>query len=378
MRIAVNTRLLLKGKLEGIGWFTYQTLERIVRSHPEHDFYFFFDRQYDPAFIFADNVTPVILHPQARHPVLFYLWFEWAVPHMLRKYKIELFLSTDSYMSLSTNVPTCLVIHDLAFEHYPEHYVTSHRLYWRYYSPRFAKKATRIATVSTFSKEDISKRYGIGPDKIDVVYNGAHDEYVPLAFTEREAIKKQYADGCEYFVFAGAIHPRKNILNLLKAFVAFKKHQQSNMKLVIVGRPAWTYDEVETMRAQMPFKDDVKWVGSMNIDQLSKVLGAAYALVYASLFEGFGIPILEAMQCDVPAIVSNTSSMPEVAGDAALLVDPSDVGDIAEKMHLMYKDEHLRARLIENGRLQLKKFNWESSAQKLWNCMMRCVDKENK
>ena len=373
MRIAVNTRLLLKGKLEGIGWFTYQTLEHIVKAHPEHEFFFFFDRPYDPQFVFAKNVTPVVVHPQARHPILFYIWFEWSIPYMLRKYKIDLFLSPDSYMSISTKVPTCLVIHDLAFEHYPEHFVIAHRLYWRHYSPLFARKAQRIATVSTFSKNDISARYGIDPAKIDVVYNGAHDEYRPLDPTTREAVKKQYADGCEYFVFAGALHPRKNIVNLLKAFVIFKKRQHTNMKLVIAGRPAWKYEEVEQMRSEMPFKDDVKWVGYMNVDELSRVIGGAYALVYASLFEGFGIPILEALQCDVPAIVSNTSSMPEVAGDAALLVDPSDANDIADKMHLLYKDEALRNKLIANARIQIKKFDWEGSASRLWESMMKCV-----
>ncbi len=374
MRIGVNTRLLLKGKLEGIGWFTYQTLERIVRDHPEHEFFFFFDRPYNPLFIFAPNVTAVVVHPQARHPILFYIWFEWSIPYMLRKYKIDLFLSPDSYMSLSTKVPTCLVIHDLAFEHYPDHFVISHRLYWRHYSPLFAKKAKRIATVSTFSKNDIIKSYGISPDKIDVVYNGAHDEYKPLDFAEREAVKKQYADGCEYFVFAGALHPRKNIVNLLKAFILFKKRQHTNMKLVIAGRPAWKYEEVEQMRAEMPFKEDVKWVGYMNVDALSKLIGGAYTLVYASLFEGFGIPILEALQCDVPAIVSDTSSMPEVAGDAALLVNPSDPEDIADKMHQIYKDEALRAKLIINARKQIKKFDWNNSAKKLWDTMMKCVE----
>ena len=162
-------------------------------------------------------------------------------------------------------------------------------------------------------------------------------------------------------------------MNLLKAFIAFKKRQPTNMKLVIAGRPAWKYEEVEQMRAEMPFKEDVKWVGYMNVDELSKVIGGAYALVYASLFEGFGIPILEALQCDVPAIVSNTSSMPEVAGDAGLLVDPTDVDDIANKMHLLYKDEALRNKLIANARLQIRKFDWGKSAVNLWDSMMKCV-----
>jgi glycosyltransferase involved in cell wall biosynthesis len=374
MRIAVNTRLLLKGKLEGIGWFTSQTVQRIVKNHPEHDFFFFFDRPYDKSFVFAPNVTPVVVHPQARHPILFYIWFEWSIPQMLRKYKIDLFLSPDGYMSLGAKVPTCLVLHDLAFEHYPEHFVPAHRMYWRHYARLFARKATRIATVSNFSRQDIVDQYGIDPAKIDVVYNGAHDEYKPLTADQREAVKQQYADGCEYFVFAGALHPRKNIVHLLKAFVKFKKRQQSNMKLVIVGRLAWKYEEVAQMRAEMPFKDEVKWVGYMNVDELSKVIGGAYALVYASLFEGFGIPILEALECDVPAIVSNTSSMPEVAGDAGLLVDPTDVDDIAAKMELIYKDELLRKKLIIAAREQAKKFDWNRSAEKLWACMMQCVN----
>jgi glycosyltransferase involved in cell wall biosynthesis len=113
----------------------------------------------------------------------------------------------------------------------------------------------------------------------------------------------------------------------------------------------------------------------MNVDELSDVIGGAYALLYASLFEGFGIPILEALQCDVPAIVSNTSSMPEVAGDAALLVDPTDPDDIATKMHTLYKDETLRKQLIANARVQIKKFSWQSSSEKLWDCMMKCVKK---
>jgi hypothetical protein len=172
------------------------------RKKASDKFYFFFDRPYDPQFVFAPNVTPVVVHPQARHPVLFYMWFEWSIPFMLRKYKIDLFLSPDGYMSLSTKVPTCLVIHDLAFEHYPEHFVLSHKLYWRHYSPLFARRAKRIATVSTFSKEDIAARYGILPQNIDVVYNGAHEEYVPLTPTKREEVKNKYAEGCEYFVFA--------------------------------------------------------------------------------------------------------------------------------------------------------------------------------
>ncbi len=373
MRIAVNTRLLLKGKLEGIGWYTNETLKRIVKAHPEHEFIFFFDRPYEPSFIFADNVTPVVFGPQARHPVLFFTWFDLRMPYMLRKHKADLFLSTDGMMSLKSSVPTCIVMHDLAFEHYPEHLITSHRYYYRRYSPLFAKQAKRIVTVSEFSRQDIAKRYRVPVDKIDVSYNGAHDEYRPLEWDEREQIKKQYADGCEYYVYAGALHPRKNIVNMLKGFVAFKKRQRSNMKFVIVGRMAWNYEEIVKMKEELPFKDDVKWVGYLDVKELAKVMGAAYALVYVSLFEGFGIPILEALQCNVPAIISETSSMPEVGGEAALQVNPNDVEDIANKMEKLYKDEVLRAKLVAAAPAQVQKFNWDKSASVLWESMMKCL-----
>lgn len=373
MKIAVNTRLLLKGKLEGIGWFTYQTLKRIVLDHPEHEFIFLFDRPYDPSFIFASNVTPVVIGPQARHAVLFYLWFDWSVPHILRKYKADVFLSPDGLSSLTTRVPTCLVIHDLAFEHYPEHMKLSHRLYLRRYSPLFAKKATRIVTVSEFSKQDIAARYDIAPDKIDVSNNAAHDAYHPLSWEEKQVIRQELTDGCEYFVFAGALHPRKNIVNLLKAFIRFKKYNRSNMKLVIVGRLAWKYEEVEEMKKDMPFKEDVVWLGYQDVDRLAQIIAGAYALAYPSLFEGFGIPIIEAYKCNVPAIVSNTSSMPEVAGGGALIADPTDYRDIADQMSKLYKDEALRYKLIEQAQLQLRKYSWDKAAAVLWESILQCA-----
>jgi glycosyltransferase involved in cell wall biosynthesis len=147
------------------------------------------------------------------------------------------------------------------------------------------------------------------------------------------------------------------------------------MKLVIVGRMAWNYKEVEEMKNEMPFKEDVVWLGYLDVNELAKVMGAAYALVYASLFEGFGIPIIESLKCNVPAIVSNTSSMPEVAGDAALLVDPNDYRDIAEKMTMLYKDEMLRKKLIAQCEQQAQKFSWEKAADVLWENIFLCSKK---
>jgi len=372
-KIAVNTRFLIKNKLEGIGLFTYESLKLITRNHPEIDFYFLFDRNFDAEFIFGENVKPVVLFPQARHPFLWYWWFEISAARWLNKNKPDLFLSTDGYGCLNTKVPQVLVIHDLSYEHYKDQMSATARRYYQYFMPRFAHKAERIATVSEFSKNDVIRQYGIAPDKIDVVYNGSKDVYRPLDEAAKTKIKNQYTGGRDYLIYVGAIHPRKNVKNLLLAFDKFKKETNSPFKLLMVGRKAWDYAEVENVHAQMQFKDDVKFVGHIPPQELAAIVASAHCMMYVSLFEGFGIPIIEAMSCDVPVITSNTTSMPEVAGDAAILVNPVSVDEISTAMKNITGDSSLRSALIEKGRQQIKKFGWGITATKLWQCCERVL-----
>ena len=178
MRIAVNTRLLLKNRLDGTGWYMYHTLKRLTLAHPEHEFYFIFDRPFGSEFLFSYNITPLFASPPARHPVLWYIWFELVLPQLFSKIKPDLFLSPDGYLSLSTKVPSIPVIHDINFHHRPQDLPFSSRIYYRSMFPRFARKATRIATVSEYSKLDISNSYQIALEKIDVTYNGSHELYL--------------------------------------------------------------------------------------------------------------------------------------------------------------------------------------------------------
>lgn len=371
MRIGVNTRLLLKNKLEGIGWYTHELLSRIVRNNPSHEFVFFFDRPYDASFVFESNVRPVILKPQARHPFLYYLWTEIAIPKALRKYKIDVYFSPDGLgLTKQCNVPCVLTIHDLAYLHYPEFMSKLDKWHYGQFYPKFASNAAKVLTVSNYTKTDIATNYQIPAEKIKVIYNGPHQQYRPLSFTAKKDIKDKYTGGCEFFLFIGALHPRKNIINLLKAFVKFKRRQNTKMKLVVVGRMAWQFKEIEEAKNFMPYKEDVIWTGYLDVQDLANVTASAYALVYPSLFEGFGIPLVEAMACNVPSITSNVSSLPEIAGDTALLCDPLNVDDIAAKMSLMYTNEILRKKLINACENQLEKFNWDMAAVQL----MQCID----
>jgi glycosyltransferase involved in cell wall biosynthesis len=373
LRIAVNTRFLLKDKLEGIGWFTYETFKRIVLAHPEHEFIFLFDRPYMKEFIFAPNVKPVALFPQARHYYLWYWWFEYSVPRILRQEGIDLFVSPDGYLSLSTKVPSTLVVHDLAFEHRPED-VTKFGLKWyKKYVPLYVEKAGRIATVSEFSKADIIERYNADASRIDVVYNGSNSIYEPVNDYWKNETRKVYTQGKDYFIFVGAIQPRKNLINLFKAFDEFKSTDQKNIKLVIVGRKAWHTNEIFGVYQNMKFKEDVIFTGRVSTMELKNLLGSALALTYVAFFEGFGIPIIEAQACGIPVITSNTSSMPEASGKAALLVDPYSHQDIANAMKKIASDGKLRNELIELGNINVKRFSWDKTADKLWQTMMNSL-----
>lgn len=372
MRIAFNTRLLLPGKMDGIGWFAYETVKRIVEAHPEHTFYLFFDRK--PEFHFGDNTVEVVLCPQARHPVLWWLFFEVAVNNALRRYKIDLFVSPDGFMPTHPATPTLTVIHDLNFEHSNDNLKRSHQWFMTHYFPRYAKNATRVATVSEYSKHDICATYGVASAMVDVVYDGAHNLYRPHNDNEKAATRKQYCGSNPYIIFISTILKRKNLANLLKAFDIVKESDNRDLKLVVVGKRVWWQDELKEAYNGMRHRDDVIMLGRVEPDGLSALLSAADAMVYPSYFEGFGIPILEAMYAETAVVTSNTTSMPEVGGDAALYANPANADEIARAI-LEACQPATREQLIEAGRIQRTKFSWERTASLLWESMMRCIEK---
>jgi glycosyltransferase involved in cell wall biosynthesis len=373
LQIVVNTRLLIPNKLDGIGWFSSQTLKRITQQHPNIHFVFLFDRDYDDQFIFSDNITPLVIGPKARHPFLYYAWFHVAVKNLLNKMKPDLFLSPDGFLSPGATCKQLPVIHDINFFHNPKDlgYLTSK--YYNHFFPQYAKIASRIATVSEYSKADIAKHYHINPHKIDVVYNGINDGFKPLDEEERQKNRALYAQGKPYFLFVGSQSPRKNLNRLIQAFDLFKQQSNSDFKLVLVGAVYNSADDVNKVIEKSNYKNDILFIGRKTQDELENIMASAFALTFVPYFEGFGIPLVEAMQCLVPIICSNTTSIPEIAGDAALIVNPFEVTDIANAMMRLVNEKELTHHLIKNGIAQKQHFSWDKSASLLMDSINKII-----
>lgn len=354
-----------------MGWFTYEIARRLVEGHPEDDFFFFFDRPPDKEFIFGSNVKPIVLFPPTRHPLLFIWWFEWSVAKALKRVQADVFLSPDNFLSLRTCVKTVLVTHDIAHIHFPEHIPFAARKYYQYFVPKFHKKADRIVTVSNFTKKEIMEQYAVPNEKIEVACNGCRPVFQPLDERKKEEVRQKYADGMPYFFYVGAVHPRKNMHRLIAAFDRFRERTDASMKLLIGGRFAWQTGEVRTAFETAKYQKDIRCLGYLTDEELPELTASAFACTYVSLLEGFGVPLLEAMNCEVPLITSNVSSMPEVAGKAGLLVDPYSVEEIAKAMQRIYENGALYEQLIALGREQRHRFSWDRAAAVVYGSLLK-------
>lgn len=375
MRIAVNTRLLISGQMEGIGHFTFESFKRMAKAHPEHEFHFLFDRPFDRAFLTEPNTIGHVVPPPARLPFLFKIWYDVMVPWVLKRIGADVFVSPDGHGSLRCPVPQLLVLHDIYFAHYPEDMIPRFRSFVLKRTPLYISAAQRIATVSQFSKNDVVSTYGCAPEKMDVVYNGAGDVFQPHTPHQALATREKRTNGCPYFVAISSLHPRKNIQRLLPAFDAFKSRTGLPHKLLIVGRPFWENEEMANAKLTMKHYEDVLFTGRLASSEVAEVLAAAEANVYVSYFEGFGIPIVEAFQCGVPVITAAASSTEEVAGDAALLVDPFSVDDISNAMEKMATDKASREEYIRRGFERAKLYSWEKTADALWASILKTMNK---
>jgi glycosyltransferase involved in cell wall biosynthesis len=296
------------------------------------------------------------------------LWTQFALPLNLytRFPRPNVFLSLTHYAPRFSPVPTVVSIMDLAFIHFPELFKQSDLYQLRNWTAYSVKNAKKVITISNSSKNDIIKTYKVPESKVAVVYPGLKQiiSLQPHVYSMNE-LKSKYGLSENYLLFVGTLQPRKNITKLIEAFAKVTQHEKTpkDIQLVIVGKKGWLYEEILATPQRVHVEDKVKFLDFVSDDDLNILYKHAICYILPSLYEGFGLPVLEAMKHDCPVITSNISSMPEAGGDAALYVDPKDTDDIAEKIMKLIVHKDLRKELIDKGKKQLAKFSWEKTAK---------------
>lgn len=300
------------------------------------------------------------------------LWTQWRLPLdlYLHRPRPDVFFTPSHYAPRFSPVPTVISVMDVSYLRFPELFKSSDLYQLKSWTGYSVKKAKAVVTISNSTRNDIIKAYGISEKKIHVVYPGikAALDLQPHVYGMNE-LKNKYDISTTYILFVGTLQPRKNIERLIEAFAKLlantdlNSEKLKNLQLVIVGKKGWLYEPILAAPEKFGLTDRVKFLDYVPDEDLHLLYKYAECYVLPSLYEGFGLPVLEAMKYDCPVITSNVSSLPEAAGDAALFVDPTDTDDIAEKMAKLIESEKLRKELIEKGRKQLKKFSWEKAAK---------------
>jgi glycosyltransferase involved in cell wall biosynthesis len=264
-------------------------------------------------------------------------------------------------------VPVVATIHDLAFERMPETFTRRGSFQLKLTVRSTAKKAARVVTVSEYSRQDLLNIYKLPPEKVVVTYNGIESQFTPFqtAPDEAERIRGRYGITRDFLLTVGSLQPRKNLVRLIRTYAKLREgNKDFRRQLVIVGRKLWLTHEIFDEVKKQRWAEDVILTGYVADEDLPALYRAAGAFVYPSLFEGFGLPPLEAMACGTPVVTSDVSSLPEITEGAALLIDPNDESALANALIEIVGNARLRAELREKGIAQARKFTWREAAEK--------------
>lgn len=276
---------------------------------------------------------------------------------------VDVFHATAHLMPRFNRIKTVFTLHDLAFLIRPEAHTLVNRVFLSTAMPRFLRAADAIITVSQWSKADAIRFYGIPEQKITVIYEGVHPRFQPPTAEDMAAVRRAYNLPDRFVLYLGTIEPRKNLSALVDAYALLRSQRACDARLVIAGRLGWLYEPFLQHLREIGLQDEVLLPGFIADEDLPALYGAADVFVFPSLFEGFGLPVLEAMACATPVVCSNASSLPEVAGDAALLIDPHDTAALAAALQRVLTDAGLQAKLVALGLAQARRFTWQETAR---------------
>lgn len=357
--IAIDIREAARGKRAGKGWYTLQLVREILTQDKKNQYILYTDQPF-PEFGNFENATQKFFPPRS------FIW-HYKVMRDMKKNPPDIFFAPTSYIIASfapKNLKTIITVHDLVAwlagsRHNKKATFIEHRTL-----PGAIKKACHIITVSESTKSDLQKLFRIPQEQVSVIHCAAGRAFREIIPEEKNAAARELKTPEKFILSVGTLEPRKNYGTLLKAFAKLRK-KNPEIHCIVIGSKGWSYREITKTAEALKINEFVHFPDYVSEENLVKYYNLASLFVYPSLYEGFGIPILEAMQCACPVITSNCSSMPEVAGEAAQLIDPKNIDELSQKMEKMLMNEQMRKTMKEKGLEQARKFSWRKSAAQL-------------
>jgi glycosyltransferase involved in cell wall biosynthesis len=373
MHIGLNAHLLSLAETyrgAGINWYIHNLLTHLPRVDRDNRYTAFIG---DRRFTNAGLALRLSQLPTSR-PVVRIFWEQVVQPFALQKERVDLLHALAFVTPLLSPCPSVVTIYDLSFLLYPGSFKRSKRFYLSLFTRLSARRARRIIAISESTKRDVVRLLGVPHEKVEVVYCGIGEAFRPLAENQVAAFRSERGLPEHFILFVGTIEPRKNVTRLIEAFAHLQTCTLANLKLVIGGAKGWFYEDVFARVEELGLEGQVMFPGYIPVSELPLWYNAAELFVYPSLYEGFGLPPLEAMACGTPVVASNTSSLPEVVGGAGLTVDPLDVEGLAEAMRRVLSDEALRWEMRERGLQRARGFSWTRTARETVQVYRRAME----
>lgn len=361
--IGLNAHLLnLSGNYRsaGINWYIYHLLQNLS-STPDLRYTVFLNESRAHEHF---ELGIARSHLPTYKPIVRILWEQFAQPFALKHNRIDLLHALAFAGPLATSIPWIATVYDLSFMLYPQSFNTANRVYLTWAVRHSLRHADRVIAISESTKRDMVRLFGASPDKIAVVYCASDENFAPAKNPASIAEFRQRKNLPDKFILhVGTIEPRKNIARLVRAFARAKRSAHLPHRLVLVGARGWKYADIDAAIEQAGIQNDVIFAGYAPQNELPLWYQAADLLAYPSIYEGFGLPPLEAMACGTPVVTSNAASIPEVVGDAALTVAPDDETALGNAIIRALTDQAWREQMMARGLAQAKKFSWERAAQ---------------
>jgi glycosyltransferase involved in cell wall biosynthesis len=298
----------------------------------------------------------------------------FSIPHSRIAAGSDLYHATEHLLPPVKSIPTVLTVHDLIYKLFPQHHKRLNYWYLNAAMPLYVRRADHVIAISESTKHDLMRLYGTPEEKISVVYEAAAPNFKPQPAERIAAVRRKYDLPDRYLLVVGSIEPRKNLARLVRS-LSIVRREHPDLKLVIAGSLGWLVESFFEALDRFDQRNAVIITGYVPEDDLSPLYAGAAAAVLASLYEGFGLPILEAMACGAPVACSSTSSVGEIAGDAALTFDPECPGEITAALRKLLNDPTLRADLIEKGLAHADRFSWQRAARETWTVYEKVVDR---